>query len=263
MTMNSERIVERIPVDAIHVGERHRALDEGKVAALAASIHEIGRLMTPISVFMGEITDEDGEVCETAILIAGAHRLAAVKQLGWAEIDAFVLALDPTDRELWEIDENLARSELTPAQIAEHMARRKVLWEKKSISVQVASKSQAGRPSGFASETARATGRDKSTITRAVARGEKIAPDVLQAVQGTKLDTGASLDKLAKLPAPEQRRAVSQVRLPDEPLNEFEATQKQVATLMAAWNKAGPEAREQFLARIDRPVFDRTRAGVA
>lgn len=116
-------------------------------------------------------------------------------------------------------------------------------------------------PAGFASDTAAKTGQDKRTINRAVARGEKIAPDVLQSVKGTKLDTGTSLDKLAKLPVPEQRRAVSQVRLPDEPLNEFEATQKQVAALMAAWNKAGTEAREQFLARIDRPVFDRTRAG--
>lgn len=30
--------------------------------------------------------------------------------------------------QLWEIDENLARSELTPSQIAEHMAKRKAIW---------------------------------------------------------------------------------------------------------------------------------------
>ena len=30
-----------------------------------------------------------------------------------------------------------------------------------------------------------------------------------------------------------------------------------VAVLMDAWNAAGPEAREEFMLRIDSPVFDR------
>jgi hypothetical protein len=32
-------------------------------------------------------------------------------------------------RELWEIDENLIRAGLTPAQEAKHLERRKELWE--------------------------------------------------------------------------------------------------------------------------------------
>jgi hypothetical protein len=36
----------------------------------------------------------------------------------------------------------------------------------------------------------------------------------------------------------------------------MESTEKQVASLMAAWNKAGPEARQEFLGRIDKPVMD-------
>lgn len=32
------------------------------------------------------------------------------------------------------------------------------------------------------------------------------------------------------------------------------------AALMAAWNKAGAEARQEFLERIDVPVFDRNAA---
>jgi hypothetical protein len=51
----------------------------------------------------------------------------------------------------------------------------------------------------FSAETAAATGRDKSTISRAVARGENIAPDVLAAVEGTDLDTGAALDQIAAM----------------------------------------------------------------
>jgi hypothetical protein len=41
---------------------------------------------------------------------------------------------------------------------------------------------------------------------------------------------------------------------------ELTADYVQVARLMDAWNAAGPEAREEFLLRIDTPVFDRTAA---
>lgn len=34
----------------------------------------------------------------------------------------------------------------------------------------------------------------------------------------------------------------------------------QLAALMAAWNKASAEARQEFLDRIDTPVFDRSAA---
>lgn len=36
-----------------------------------------------------------------------------------------------------------------------------------------------------------------------------------------------------------------------------------VETLSYLWNAAGPEARERFLAKVDVPAFDRTRAGAA
>lgn len=37
-------------------------------------------------------------------------------------------------------------------------------------------------------------------------------------------------------------------------------SQLEFASLMAAWNRAGPEARDMFQAEIDGPVFDRARA---
>lgn len=118
-----------------------------------------------------------------------------------------------------EIDENLARAELTPAQTAEHTARRKELWERKAAGTTRSTSLKDGRSAGpqhargFAAETAQSIGRSKQDINRAVARGEKIAPDVLKAVQGTKLDTGTALDRLARLPVQEQRKAVKQARL--------------------------------------------------
>jgi hypothetical protein len=41
-----------------------------------------------------------------------------------------------------------------------------------------------------------------------------------------------------------------------DPLNDFKTIDRQVDALMAAWNRAGPEAREEFLRRIDKPLAD-------
>lgn len=77
----------------------------------------------------------------------------------------------------WEIDENLMRSELTPAQEADCMARRKALWKAKNSGASCATiRDRPGMPAGFAADTATKTGRDKSTVNRAASRGEKIAP---------------------------------------------------------------------------------------
>jgi hypothetical protein len=53
-------------------------------------------------------------------------------------------------------------------------------------------------------DTAHKTGLDERTVYRDASRGERIAPDVLRVVAGTALDTGSSLDKIARLPV-EQR----------------------------------------------------------
>ena len=36
------------------------------------------------------------------------------------------------DRQLWEIDENLMRAELSPAELGENLTRRKELWKARS-----------------------------------------------------------------------------------------------------------------------------------
>ena len=64
---------------------------------------------------------------------------------------------------LWEIDENLMRAELSPTEMAEHLAKREELWAARQ-SAQVApveSKRDDGRghrSRGFASETTGKTG---------------------------------------------------------------------------------------------------------
>lgn len=257
---------------AIRIGERLRRADPAKVAAIAESIAEIG-LMTPVSVWEAP-TFTDGKPGTVYELVAGLHRLEAVKSLGLAEIEAEVIGLDEFRRQLWEVDENLCRAELDPAMRAKFTARRKELYEylhpetrhggdRKSD--QVASLATRS----FAQDQADKTGQSERAVRRDAERGEKVAEDVLDMLAGRPEATGAVLDRLKRLP-PDQQRAHAKALLSGkapkpvpparEPTNDFEAVQKQVDSLMRAWNAAGPEAREQFLDRIDRPVFDQTRA---
>lgn len=252
----------RVYVDAVTVPNGKRPIDDRKVAGLAESLSALG-LQQPISVW----SPND----ETVVLVAGRHRFAAAQKLGWEEIDCIFVQMDEIDRELWEIDENLLRNELTPAEIAEHMARRKALWEqRREVSGKVSPKPSGGRPKGFASETAEAVGRDKKTITQAITRGEKIAPDVLESVKDKPdLNKGVVLDQLAKMTPDEQRAVVAAGRRPvqpppEAPDSDLEPTNKIRRRLASAWNAAPPVDREWFREWIDRkPIFDRTPSGRA
>ncbi|MEX0285105.1 MAG: hypothetical protein AB3N23_10880 [Paracoccaceae bacterium] len=86
------------------------------------------------------------------------------------------------------------RSELTPTQQAEHLAKRKELWGMREVSAQVEPKPQGGRPAQFASDTAEATGAAKSSINRAISRAEGVTDEVRDEIRGTDLDKGTVLD---------------------------------------------------------------------
>lgn len=51
----------------------------------------------------------------------------------------------------------------------------------------------------FASETAKATGKDERSVRRDAERGSKVIGEVIDMITGTKLDTGTYLDKLKRL----------------------------------------------------------------
>jgi len=105
-----------LPVAAITIpAHRLRQLQSEIVADLAASITAQG-LLQPIVVSVVERR-------ERYRLIAGRHRLEAIRQLGRDAIDARIVSdIDAAAAELMEIDENLIRAELSPAERALHMA---------------------------------------------------------------------------------------------------------------------------------------------
>ena len=109
---------------AVHP-DRLRKLNPAVVKKLAASMKERGQLH-PI------ILRPRGTIGFGYILVAGRHRLEAARKLKWPCIRAEIRdGLDAVEAELAEIDENLVRAELSPAERDLHLARRKELYEGK------------------------------------------------------------------------------------------------------------------------------------
>ncbi len=125
------------------------------------------------------------------------------------------------DRQLWEIDENLMRAELTTAEHADHLARRKKLWAVRETQVgqvvppekPVGNKSPPKQKKGFAADTAEKTGMSKRAINLALSRTKDIPEDVRDQIKGAKLDTGTYLDWLKGMDPDDQRGGCSAVYL--------------------------------------------------
>lgn len=107
--------------------------------------------------------------------------------------------------ELIEIDENLIRAELTPAQRTTHIARRKQVWEalhpgeiqvRKLFPPEIGYKKPPKQEKGFAAETAAVSGESKRSINQHIARAQALGGDVKRVV-GTSLDKETELDTLA------------------------------------------------------------------
>lgn len=253
-----------VHTDSIEIGERHRPLDPAAISRLAGSIKDIG-LQQPITIRVVDMMVLDGQEVEgVPVLVAGHHRLAAAKALGWSHIECIEIDDDALKAELWEIDENLMRAELTASQEAEHLSRRKRIWKAINKGGKTVPTPGGKQRVEFAADTAASVGQTKRAVNAKIARADKIGPD-LHLIAGTSLDKGVEMDALAKMDAGERHalaaRAAAGEKVSAIPVEDVNA--KQLKALMSAWNRAGADARQLFLDEIDAPVFDRTRAGAA
>jgi N6-adenosine-specific RNA methylase IME4 len=188
-----------LDVNLIDAAPTARVVMSGAVMALAESIKQIG-LLQPISV------RAKGDRYE---LIVGGHRLESVKVLGWSTVPAFLRTDDDLHAELALIDENLIRNELSPAERAMAVARRKKIYEalhpetKRAANKDQDGKFKPSRQVGdterFTKATAKATGGSERGVQRDAHRGESLSAAVLAKATGTSLDSGEQLDALAKL----------------------------------------------------------------
>ena len=202
----------RINIDTIAISDRLRALREDGIEDLVASFNMVGQL-NPVTVR----PQKGGGY----VLIAGLRRLEAAKHCGWKSIHCIVKRdLDADKAELAEIDENLMRAELSPAERAMHIERRKKLYEKahpeakhggdRKSAESAGSRSQDENLKSFVADTAKKTGKGRSTVARDVTRANKVV--VLDDIVGTTLDEGAELDAMAKLPEAEQRKLAARAK---------------------------------------------------
>ncbi|MBE7003991.1 MAG: chromosome partitioning protein ParB [Ruminococcaceae bacterium] len=197
-----------IKIEQIVVKPRRREIDEKHVEELAKSIKSLS-LLNPITV------DQD------YTLIAGLHRLEAVKLLGYSEIECNVTSLDGLRADLAELDENLIRKELSTLDFDELMQRRKEIYEALNPTTRwggdhkseknKSSKCALVLPKSFADDTAAKTGLSKSTIKRRVQAAKHMIPEAKQILRQGNVDiTKTDALRLSKLPPEQQIVAATQ-----------------------------------------------------
>jgi ParB family chromosome partitioning protein len=189
-----------LDVEKIIIPTRLRPVDPLHVVVIAASIAECG-LLNPVTVRVGI----DG----TYVLVAGAHRLEAVRKLKQATIEASIVECDEDGAKLTEIDENLARRELGALDRAIFLAERKKIYLRMfpEAAPGRARKKQAGQHGrlSFARDVERRTGLSERTTNRAIELCATLAPEAIELLRLSPIaDNSAQLKALAKLPADQQ-----------------------------------------------------------
>jgi ParB-like chromosome segregation protein Spo0J len=223
---------ERHPVNNVHVPERFRSrVNEERVSAIAESMKQIG-LMTPITVYVGEYGPKK---ITGPILVAGHHRLLAARKLGHYDVSCIVTSASPTDRRLWEISENLHRSELNVQERAAHIAEWVRLTAKGG---QLAHPGGAQPHSKGISAAARDLGVDRAEVRRAV-KIDSMTPEAKDAAIDADLaDNQSALLRIAAVPAEQQVEEVQRIsnqrglsNMRREPTPEEKAHHEIVATI--------------------------------
>jgi hypothetical protein len=104
-------------------------------------------------------------------------------RLSPGEIEATVVSLGEAERQLWEIDENLMRADLTELEQSEHLLKRQEIYEwwrpETKRGGDRGNQHTGGKPSqddnlSFSQDTAAKTGIDQRTVQRSTRRAKKI-----------------------------------------------------------------------------------------
>lgn len=207
-----------IRVDQVIVRDRLRAIDQDHVVWIAGSMADIGQ-QQPIVV---------AERPEGLRLVAGLHRLAAARLLGWKTISS-VLEVGTDDQlRIVEIDENLARRNLSALDRAIALEERKRIYEtlhpetkhggnrqpsengpENQLGIMPTWSANQPEVARFTKSAAEKLGLEESAIKRAVRIAKALTADQREALSCLPIaDNQAELLKLAKLPTDERGRAV-------------------------------------------------------
>ena len=197
----------QIPIFQINVNAGRREADPEAVQRLADSISKVG-LLNPITV--------DQEYT----LIAGLHRLEAVKRLGWTEIKCTVSNLEGLQAELAEIDENFVRKDLSDNEFRELLLRRKEIYEslhpetthggdRKSEKIKSAKCALDSAPS-FIEDTAEKLSVHPATVRREIQIAKNLTPEAKEIIKDSKVSKTDAL-KLSRLAPDQQKEAATKL----------------------------------------------------
>lgn len=183
-----------IEISKISIGDRLRALDPDWVTLLAVSITDIG-LRSPV------LVARSGDKFQ---LMAGLHRLEAVRSLGKSKIQAIVSDDSDLKRRLVEVEENLARRDLSELDRGAFFAEKQRLYLLLNPETAQGKAGAHARWYGdaklsFASLSAQKLGISKRTVERAIKRYDGLRPEIRGLIEGTWIaKNGTCLDQLAK-----------------------------------------------------------------
>jgi ParB/RepB/Spo0J family partition protein len=239
-----------VGIDEIIVNAGRRELNETEVNKLARSIKEIG-LRHPLTV-----REERGG--SRYVLVAGRHRLEAMKRLGNEHVPVVIASMTNLDAEMWEISENLHRAELTKLERAEQIERWRELKAKKVA--------QLGPPNQPAEKGVRKTAEELGVTRQEVQRAEDIAhitKEAKEAIRDADLaDNQSAMLKVAAEPPERQVAKVQELQaLADRQnkhrmiLNIDPLLPQWRLSFERLWHKASPADKQWAREFIDRPVM--------
>lgn len=227
-----------ISFDDIVVADGRREVDSAVVKRLADSIENVG-LRHPITV---------RRKGEQYILVAGRHRMEACRKLGREHVLATIVSMTNAEARMWEIAENLHRSELRKLERDENMAEWVRLCE---VSRQNVAKPQGGRPESGAAAAAREFGESERDVQRAVRVAERLTPEAKDAAVEAGIDDNqAKLLEVARQPADQQVARVYELK--GVPLSKNWRDQFQTL-----WGKGTEDDHAWARDFIDQPIMDR------
>jgi len=190
-----------IPVDGVVIPEKLiRPINEDRVRMIAASMSEIG-LRYPIT------------VTEKGILVAGNHRLAAARLLGWEKIKAEIVSDDALDNRLWSLVENLMRHGLTELEEAECLKEYNDILVARGVLNENGGdrRSEKSRHKKNTHAIAKEMGMSKTTLNKKIRIVTNIGTDARNAIRNTKVAESVSeLGRLADISSAEEQLEIAQ-----------------------------------------------------
>lgn len=257
-----------LPLSQIDLGTRLRPVSEAGVATIIASLREVGQMTNPVVVRQ---LRRGGKIIY--MVVDGAHRMAAAKELGWDHVPVRVFECTDDQARIMEIDGNLSGAELNPLDTAVFLATRKAVYERlhpetaHATGAALAAKRWDATDSmsaAFAAVTAEKFGMTERHVRRLIAAGARLGQDevarlraaprqvTLKDLQDIAMIKGVSdrHDVVAALSEGRAKNASAALKALKGPVETpvQNPADEQLMALLKAWDRAGTPVLRRFVA---------------